>query len=70
MTDETATTVANVIMLTAAGAVGWLILRDPRLRRPAIGLLRLFVTGTVPTFLTRELRAAWEASGERSMMAR
>jgi len=68
MREQTATNVANVILLAAAGAATWLILGDPRLRRPALGLLRTFLAGTVPAFLLRELRTAWEASGERSMM--
>jgi hypothetical protein len=69
MTEETATRVATIILLAAGGAATWAILRDSRLRRPALGLLRTLVTGTVPALLAREIRAAWEASGQRSMMA-
>lgn len=64
MKEQTATTIADVVLLAAAGTVAWLIVRDPRLRRPALQLLRGFVTGTVPAYLAREIRTAWEVSGQ------
>lgn len=73
MKHETATAVADVLLLAAAGAVTWLIVRDPRLRKPAFRLLWTLASGTIPAYLATEIRTAWAASGQRNqrdMMAR
>lgn len=66
MREETATAVADVVLLAAAGAAAWVILRDPRLRGLALRLLRTLVATTIPAYLAREVRTAWEASGQRN----
>lgn len=66
MTEETATTVADIVLLVVAGAVTWAILRDPRLRRTALRLLRTLATGTIPAYLATEIGTAWAASGQRN----
>jgi hypothetical protein len=66
MKEETATVVADVVLLGVGLTAAWLIVRNPRLRRPALHLLRTFVTGTLPVYLTREVRTAWEVSGRRN----
>ena len=72
MKEETATLVADVLLVAAAGAVTWVVLRDPRLRRPVFRMLRTLVTATLPTYFAHEIRTAWAESGrreEQSMMA-
>jgi hypothetical protein len=66
MKEETAVAIADLVLLAAAGAAAWLILRDPRLRRPALRLVRTLVTGTIPAYLAREVRTAWVASGQQN----
>jgi hypothetical protein len=63
MTEETATKVANVVLAAAAVAAAYAIIRTPPLRRMAGGLLLAAVTGTVPAWVNREVREAWNASG-------
>ena len=63
MTEETATKVANVVIAAAAVAAAYAIIRTPPLRRMAGGLLLAAVTGTVPAWVNREVREAWNASG-------
>lgn len=62
MKQKTAERIANVLIATAAVSVAWLVLRDPRGRRLAAGLVRRFVTSDAPRFLAREIRHAWEAT--------
>ncbi len=70
MEGATARRIADVVLVVAAAGVAWIALKDPARRRAAFRLLRQFATGTVPEYLGRELRVAWEASGRRSMMTR
>jgi hypothetical protein len=63
MTEETANKVANVVLAAAAVAAAYAIIRTPPLRRVAGGLLLAAVTGTVPAWMNREIREAWNASG-------
>ncbi|HSL20853.1 MAG TPA: hypothetical protein VK886_04915 [Vicinamibacterales bacterium] len=70
MNEQTATRVANVVMIAAAGAAAWVVLRDPRRRRGAARLLKALAAGPLPAWFVRELRTAWEESGQRSIMAR
>jgi len=59
MREETARTVANVILGTAALGAAVVILRVPTLRRLAFGLLRTAVVTGVPAWVTHETRRAW-----------
>ena len=63
MTEETATKVANVVLAAATVAAAYDIIRTPALRRMAGGLLLAGITGTVPNWVSREVREAWNASG-------
>jgi hypothetical protein len=67
MTEETATKVANVVLAAAAVAAAYAIIRTPPLRRMAGGLLLAAVTGTVPAWVNREVREAWNASGRAEL---
>jgi hypothetical protein len=62
MKRERAERVADVLIATAVVSAAWVILRDPRGRRLAAGLLRRFLTSDAPRFLAREVRDAWEAT--------
>jgi len=70
MEEATARRIADAVLVVAAAGVAWIVLKDPARRRAAFRLLRQLATGTVPGYLGRELRVAWEASGRRSMMTR
>jgi hypothetical protein len=70
MNERTATQIANGLLLAGAGALTYVVLRDPRRRRLAFRLARTLVAGPVAAFLTRELKTAWEVSGQRSIMTR
>jgi hypothetical protein len=61
MTDERATLAADAIMAVAAAAAACYVLRTPRLRRSALRLATA-LAGTLPAWLDRELRRAWEES--------
>lgn len=63
MDHSTAERVADVLILTAVVAAAWIVLREPRGRRLAAGLLRRLLTADAPRFLAREIRLAWDATG-------
>jgi hypothetical protein len=63
--DDTARTLANVILGAAALAAAVVVLRTPPLRRLAFGLARTAVTVTLPVWLSREVKQAWTDSGTR-----
>jgi hypothetical protein len=67
MTEANARKVANLVVVAAAVGVALAIVRRPPLRRLAIGLAASALTGTIPTWLTRELQTAWTASGRRAL---
>jgi len=64
MKEETARTVANVVVAAAAVGAAVVILRTPALRRLAFGLARTAITVGIPAWLSREVRQAWADSNE------
>jgi len=60
--EETARTVANIVLATAAIGAAVVVLRTPSLRRLAVGLARTALTTTLPIWLSREVKQAWDAS--------
>jgi hypothetical protein len=62
--DETARVAANVILLSAGVAAGYLVLTRPRVRRLAWRALRLWLGASVPAYLAAEVRQAWRESKE------
>jgi hypothetical protein len=60
MREETARTVANVIVGAAAIGAAVVILRTPQLRRLAFGLARTAIVTGIPAWLTREVKQAWK----------
>ena len=64
MKEETARTVANVVVAAAAVGAAVVTLRTPALRRLAFGLARTAITVGIPAWLSREVRQAWADSNE------
>jgi hypothetical protein len=62
VTEDTARTVANVLVGAAAVGAAVVILRTPQLRRLAFGLARTAIVTGIPAWLTREIKHAWEES--------
>jgi hypothetical protein len=62
MTQANAEKVANVLIGAAVVGAAYYVLRTPPLRRLAWRLAVAAVTGTVPAWLTQEIRNGWEAS--------
>jgi hypothetical protein len=60
--EDTARTVANVVVGAAALGAAVLILRTPTLRRLAFGLARTAVMVSIPAWLSREVQTAWSES--------
>ena len=65
MTEETARTVANVVVGAAALGVAVYIAKTPPLRRAAWRLAVVALTGTLPVWFRNELQRAWAESGQR-----
>ncbi len=61
--EDTARTIANVVVGAAALGAVVLILRTPTLRRLAFGLARTALTVTLPAWLSHEVQTAWSHSG-------
>lgn len=62
MREETARTIANVVVGGAVVGAAVVILRMPVLRRLAFGLARTALSVGVPAWLFREVGQAWEKS--------
>jgi len=60
--EDTARTVATVVVGTVALGAAVLILRIPALRRLAFGLARTALTVTIPAWVSHEVRDAWAGS--------
>ncbi|MBI2221299.1 MAG: hypothetical protein HYU53_08830 [Acidobacteria bacterium] len=70
MNERRATAIADLLLVAAGAAAAWIVLRDPARRRAAFRMAKGFVIGPLPALFVHELRAAWEASGRRSIMGR
>jgi hypothetical protein len=62
MTEANAEKVASVFIGAAVAGAAYYILKTPSLRRLAWRLTIAAVTGTIPAWLTQEIRNGWEAS--------
>ena len=62
MTQANAEKVANVFIGAAVVGVAYYVIRTPQLRRVAWRLTVAALTGTIPAWLTQEIRNGWEAS--------
>jgi hypothetical protein len=62
MTQSSADKIANLLMGAAALGATYYVLKTPRLRRLAWQLTIAAATGTIPAWITQEIRSSWEAS--------
>lgn len=63
MTDSSARTVANVVVVTAGVAAAYLVITKPPLRRLAFSALRIWLGASVPVYLANQVRDAWIEAG-------
>jgi len=63
MTQSQAENVANIVIGAAAIGAAYYVMKTPSLRRLAWQLTVAAITGTIPAWMTREIRESWEASG-------
>lgn len=61
--EDSARTLANVIVGAAALGAAVIVLRTPALRRLAFGLARTAVTVTLPVWFAHQVKQAWADSG-------
>ena len=69
MTQSSAEKFANVVIGVAAVTAAYYVLKTPQLRRAAWRLGVAALTGTVPAWLSQEIRNSWEASGPAAAQA-
>ena len=62
MTQASAEKVANLLIGTAIVGAAYYVVKTPPLRRLAWRLAIAALTGTIPAWLTQEIRNGWEAS--------
>ena len=67
MTESSAEKVANVAIGIAVVGAAYYVLRTPHLRRFAWRLGFVALTGTIPAWVSREIRDGWEASGRTAV---
>jgi hypothetical protein len=67
MKEETARKVADGILVAGVLLAAYYVIKTPRLRRMAMGLAANALTGTIPAWLSAEIRQAWAASGRRAI---
>ena len=65
MTQSSAEKFATVVLGVAAAGAVYYVLKTPPLRRAAWRLSLAALTGTIPAWVSQEIRASWEASGQR-----
>jgi len=61
VTSTAARTVANTVLVSAGLGAAYVILRSPKLRRLALGALRIWLGAGVP-YVWSETRRAWVES--------
>jgi len=59
MTDTTARSTANFVLITAGMAVAYVILTTPSLRRFTARAVHSWLGASVPAYLLSEIRRAW-----------
>jgi hypothetical protein len=62
MTQSSAEKFANVLIGAAAVGVAYYVIRTPQLRRAAWRLGVAALTGTIPAWVSQEIRNSWEAT--------
>jgi uncharacterized membrane protein len=64
MTQSSAEKVATVVIGVAVAGAAYYVLKTPGLRRAAWRLSLAALTGTIPAWVSQEIRASWEASAQ------
>ena len=67
MREETARKVADGILIAGALVAAYYVIKTPRWRRMAIALAANAVTGTIPAWVSAEIRQAWAATERRAI---
>ncbi len=62
MTESTAEKVANVVIGLAVAGAAVYVLRNPSLRRAALRLAAVTLTGTIPAWFRQEVEQGWRDS--------
>lgn len=62
MTETTARTTANVVLVAAGAAAAYVVFTTPPLRRLASRAARLWLGASVPAYLIEQVRRAWVES--------
>ena len=65
MTQSSAERAATVVIGVVAVGAAYYVLRTPPLRRTAWRLAIAALTGTIPAWVSQEIKTSWEASGQR-----
>ena len=63
MTQTSAEKVANVLIGVAVVGAAFYVAKTPRLRRLAWRLGVAALTGTIPAWVSQEVKTGWEAAG-------
>jgi hypothetical protein len=63
MTNERAEQVANVLLTVAAVGAAYYVVKTPRLRQVAWGLMITTLRGRLPGWVQREVQHAWSETG-------
>jgi hypothetical protein len=66
MTDASARTAANVVLVAAGAAAVYVVLTKPPLRRMAFLAVRYWLGASIPVFLLTQAREAWVESGRHA----
>ena len=67
MTNERAEQAANIVLAAAAIGVTVMVMRTPALRRVAWRLAVTALTGSLPAWVSKEVRHAWSESGSAQL---
>jgi len=70
MTERTAHTVANVVLMSAGAAAAYAVWKQPRLRRMAWKATRLWLGAGVPAYMLSQVRQAWRESAPTPVVHR
>ncbi len=67
MTNERAEQVANVLLTVVAVGAAYYVVKTPRLRQVAVGLIITTLRGRLPAWVKREVQHAWSETGRSGL---
>jgi hypothetical protein len=62
MTEATARTVANVVLITAGVAAAYVVITTPPLRRLALRGIHIWLGASIPVYVASQIKDAWVQS--------